>query len=138
MHLSWNHWNHSLSTGICIPCPSGPEEPGKRSSCSCNSHCLFSWASSWRYASHLWHVQCGAHSIWFQTFPLLRATRAVKIFVLEFSKDGSADLGDKFADGGAANQPVIMQGGVGLSRGQVSQGYGHFESNFQWLPEIGD
>ena len=61
---------------------------------------------------------------------------AVQIFILEFSKDGSADLGDKFADGGAANQPVVLQGGVCLSISQVSQGYGQFESNFQWLPEL--
>ena len=53
--------------------------------------------------------------------PLPRATRAAQIFVLEFSKDGSADLGDEFADGGVANQPVILQGGVSLSSGQVSQ-----------------
>ena len=39
---------------------------------------------------------------------------------------GSADLEDKFADGGAANQPVILQGGVGLFSGQVSQGYCQF------------
>ena len=54
----------------------------------------------------------------------------VQLFILEFSKDGSADLGDEFADGGAANQPVVLQGGIGLSSGQVSQGYGKFESNF--------
>ena len=68
-------------------------------------------------------------------FPFIRA---VQIFVLEFSKDGSADLGDEFEDGDTANQPVVLQGGVGLSNGQVAQGYGQFESNFQWLPEIGD
>ena len=45
---------------------------------------------------------------------------------------------DEFADGGAANQPVVLQGGVGLSRVQVSQACGQFESNVQWLPEIGD
>ena len=39
----------------------------------------------------------------------------MQIFVLELSKDGSADLGDDFADGGAANQPVVLQEGVGLS-----------------------
>ena len=71
-------------------------------------------------------------------FPLLRATRAVLIFVLEFSKDGLVDLRDKFADGGAAKQPVVLQRGVGLSSGQMSQGYDQFESNFHWLPEIGD
>ena len=64
-------------------------------------------------------------------FPLIRAIRAVQIFVLEFNKDASADLGDEFADGGAANQPVVLQGGVGLSSCQLSQGYGQFESNFQ-------
>ena len=71
-------------------------------------------------------------------FPLFRATRAVQIFILEFSKDDLADLGDTFADGSVANQPVILQGGVGLACGQVSPGYGQFQSNFQWLPEIGD
>ena len=49
-----------------------------------------------------------------------------------------ANLGDEFADGSRVNQPVILQGGVGLSSGQMSQGYGEFQSNFQWLPEIGD
>ena len=47
-------------------------------------------------------------------FPLIRATRAVQMFILEFSK---ADLGNEFADGGAANQIVILHGGVGLSNG---------------------
>ena len=36
-------------------------------------------------------------------FTFIRATRAVQIFLLEFSKDGKADMGDKVADGGAAN-----------------------------------
>ena len=62
----------------------------------------------------------------------------MQIFVLELSKDGSADLGDEFEDASVANQPVVLQGSVGLFSGQVSQGYGQFESNFQWLPEIGD
>ena len=70
--------------------------------------------------------------------PFIRAIRAVQLFVLEFSKDGSANLLQGFADGGAANQPVIVQGGVGHTSGQGSQGYGQFESNFQWLPEIVD
>ena len=69
--------------------------------------------------------------------PPLRTTRAIQIFVLEFSKDGLADLGHKFADGGSTNQPVMLQG-VGLSCGQVSQDYCQFQSNFQWFPEIGD
>ena len=68
----------------------------------------------------------------------IRAIRTVQIFVLELSKDGSAVLGEELADGGAANQAVALQGGVGLSSGQVSQGYGKFESNFQWFPKIGD
>ena len=71
-------------------------------------------------------------------FPFIRAIRAVQISLLEFSKNGSADLGDEFADGGAANQPVVLQGGVSLPSGPVSQSYGQFESNFQWLPKIGD
>ena len=59
-------------------------------------------------------------------FPVIRALRAMQIFVLEFSKDGLADLGDEFADGGAASQPVILQGGVDLSCGQVSERYCQF------------
>ena len=55
--------------------------------------------------------------------PLLRANRAEQIFILELSKDGSADLGDEFADGGSANQPVILPGGVAPSSGKVSQRY---------------
>ena len=57
-------------------------------------------------------------------FSLLRATRAAQIFILQINKDGSAE----FADGGVANQPVILKGGVGLSCGQVSQGYCQFQS----------
>ena len=53
-------------------------------------------------------------------FPLIRAIREVQIFILEFTKDESADLGDECADGGLANQPVILQGPVS---GQVSQCY---------------
>ena len=68
-------------------------------------------------------------------FPLIRAIRAALIFVLEFSKDGLADLGDEFADGGAAKQPVILQGSASLSSGQVSQGYCQFLSNFEGLPD---
>ena len=56
-------------------------------------------------------------------FPLISSSRAVQIFVLEFSKDGSADLGDEFTEGGGANQIVILQEGVGLSCCQVSQRY---------------
>ena len=53
---------------------------------------------------------------------------AAQIFILEFSKDGSANLQDEFVDGGAANQPLILQGGVGLSNGQVSHHYCQFQS----------
>ena len=63
-------------------------------------------------------------------FPFLRAIRAVQIFILEFRKDGSENLGDEFADGGAANQQMILQAGIGLASGQVSQCYGLFQSNF--------
>ena len=54
----------------------------------------------------------------------------MQIFIMEFRKDGLADLGDKFADGGVANQHVILQQGVGLSSGQVSQRYDQFQFNF--------
>ena len=54
-------------------------------------------------------------------FPFIRAVRAVQIFILEFRKNGLADLGNKFADGGEANQPVVLQGDVGLSSGHVSR-----------------
>ena len=56
-------------------------------------------------------------------FLLLRSRRAVQIFVLEFSKDGLTDLGDKVTGGGSANQPVILQRFVSLSGYQVSQCY---------------
>ena len=71
------------------------------------------------------------------TFPLIRATRAVQTCVLEFSKEGSAELGNEFADGGAVDQPVVLQRGVSHSSCQVSQGYSQFESNFEF-PEIRD
>ena len=47
----------------------------------------------------------------------------VQIIFLEFSEDGLADLGNEFTDGGSANQPVILQEGVGFSCCQVSQHY---------------
>ena len=47
-------------------------------------------------------------------FTLVRDIRAVQIFVLVFRKDGSANLGDKFADGGVNNQPVVLQGHLGV------------------------
>ena len=53
-------------------------------------------------------------------FPLLGASRAVQISILEFSKDGSADLGDELRDGDSDDQLVILQGGVGHSCYQVS------------------
>ena len=59
-----------------------------------------------------------ASEVFLHPFPLIRAIRAVQIFVLESSKGGLADLRDEFEDGGAANQPVVLQ--VGLSSGQVS------------------
>ena len=40
-------------------------------------------------------------------FPFIKSIRAMQVFVLEFSRDGSADLGDEFADGDAANQPTV-------------------------------
>ena len=53
----------------------------------------------------------------------------MQIFVLEFSKDDSADLGDEFTAFGSASEPVIVQGGVGLSCCQVSECYCEFYSN---------
>ena len=47
-------------------------------------------------------------------------------------------MGDEFANGGVANQPVILQRSVHLFCGQVSQGDYQFQSNFKWLPEIDD
>ena len=59
-------------------------------------------------------------------FPVLRAIRLVQILVMEFSKDWSADLCHDFPDGGAANQPVILQGCVGPSDGEVSHSHCKF------------
>ena len=50
----------------------------------------------------------------FHLVSVSRVSRAAQIFVLEFGKDGLADIGDKFTDGDPANQPVILQG-VGFS-----------------------
>ena len=47
--------------------------------------------------------------------PFLVSRAAQILLLLEFIKDGSADLRDKFTDGGSANQPVILQGGICLS-----------------------
>ena len=62
--------------------------------------------------------------------PLIQAIRATQICILEFSKDGSADLRDEFADGDTANKPVTLQVDVVLSSGQVSLRYCQFQSNF--------
>ena len=70
------------------------------------------------------NIQSGSEL--FHLFPFMRGIRAVQVFILGFSKDDSADLRDEFTDGGAANQPVILQGGISLSSCQVSQGYCQF------------
>ena len=59
-------------------------------------------------------------------FPVSRVSRAAQIFVLEFSKDGLADLEDDLTDVRLDNQPVILQGGVGLSSCHVSRCYCQF------------
>ena len=59
----------------------------------------------------------------FHPFPLFRVSRAAQIFTLDFSNDGSADIEDKFTDGGLANQILILQGIVYPSCYQVSQRY---------------
>ena len=79
-----------LSTGICILRPPGPGEQWKKSPCSCNSHCLFSWASSGDmllvYGIYsVGYIPSGSELL-LQPFPFIRAIRAVQIFVLEFSK----------------------------------------------------
>ena len=81
-------------------------------------------------APKLWGYISSGSVLHLNPLPFIRAIRAVQIFFLEFSKDGSADLGDEFADDGAANQRVILQRGVGLSSGQVSQGFGQFQFHF--------
>ena len=63
-------------------------------------------------------------------FSVFMVSRVKEIFILEFGKDGSADLVDEFTDGGSANQPVILQAGVGLFCCQVSQHYCQLQSNF--------
>ena len=57
------------------------------------------------------YIQSGSKLL-LHPFPLFKAIRAAQILVPEFSKGGSADFGDEFADGGVhvANQPVILQG----------------------------
>ena len=62
-------------------------------------------------------------------FPVFRVSRAVQIFVLKISKNGSGDMGGKFTDGDLANQPVILQEVVGLSFCLVSHHYCQFQSN---------
>ena len=64
------------------------------------------------------HLVLNFSFIFFQVF---RIGKAAQILFLEFIKDGLADLGDKFKDGGLANQPVTLKGRVGFSCGQVSQ-----------------
>ena len=77
----------------------------------------------------VWDIPSGPELLLYP-FQFIWVIRAVQILCLEFSKDGLADLGDEFTDGGLANQPVILQGGVSLSSGQMSQGYCQFLPNF--------
>ena len=135
MHLSRNHLTHSLSTAICdmVHRP-GPREPGKRSLVVVIVTALFIWLLHGDmlliYGPYNMSDIPSGLELLLYPFLFIRAVRATKIFVLEFSKDGSRDLLDKFADGSPANQPVSLQGGVGISCGQVSQHYCQFQSNF--------
>ena len=122
VHLSKNYLTNSLSTWICILHLPGPGEPGKRSPFSCNTsrHCLISLASSWQYASRLlpggtFHLVLNFSTTLFHSLGLVGQ-----------HKYSSADLGDEFADGASANQPVVLQAGAGLSCCQVSQCYCQF------------
>ena len=127
---------------IRYPVSTRARKTRKKKPCSCNGHCLIFFAFSWRYTSRLWHLQCGGHSIWFCTSP--------PTFSSHQGYQGSANIhpeilqgwlgrpGGEFEDGGAANQPVILQGGVGLSSGQVYQVFCQSQYNLSWLPEIGD
>ena len=47
------------------------------------------------------------------------------------TKDGLEDLGEEFVDGAFANQPGILQRGIGLSSDQLSQRYGQFLCHFK-------
>ena len=73
-----------------------------------------------------------------QLFPVFRVSRAGQKVSLEFSKDGSADLGNTFTDGSSAHQPVILQGGVCLSYCQVSHCFCQFQSNYLGLAKTSD
>ena len=61
----------------------------------------------------IWHLQRGdisSGSELLHPFPFIRGIRVVQVFALKFNKNGSAYSGNQFADGSAANQPVILQG----------------------------
>ena len=53
------------------------------------------------------HIPSGSELL-VHPFSFIRALRAVQIYVLEFSKDGLADLDDEFADSRAATGPVVL------------------------------
>ena len=40
--------------------------------------------------------------------PVFSVSRPTQIFLLEFSKNVSVDLGDEFTGSGSANQPLIL------------------------------
>ena len=115
---------------ICILCRPGLA-PGKRSPCSCNIHFQIYLASSCRYvfpssARTAW----GTFHLVLNLFSVFRISRAGQILVLEFSKDGLADLGEKFTNCRTTVRPVILQLCVGFSCCQVSQCHCQFQSNF--------
>ena len=84
-----NHLTHSLSAWICILCWPRRGASGKKSPCSCNSHCLLFF---WLLHGNVLPICCtysigvipSCSELLLYPFPLIRA---VQIFVLEFSKD---------------------------------------------------
>ena len=99
---------HNLSTGICIMHPQGPGELGKRNPSSCNSHCRLLHGDMLPVygTCSIGHILSG-FALLLHPFPLIRAFRAVQIFHRGIQQRW-LDLWDEFADGGGANQPMVL------------------------------
>ena len=70
----------------------------------------------WLLHGDMFHVQCpksdgniaSSSELLLNLFLVFRVSRVAQIPLLEFIKDGSAHLEDKFTDGGLANQPIDL------------------------------
>ena len=104
-----DHVTQHLPTGICILHQPGLVASGKRSLV----FVIFTSISLWLSHGNMFPVYCpksvrdipSGSKLLLDLFPVSKVGTSI---LLEFSKDGLADIGDKFPYGDSANQPVIL------------------------------